>query len=178
MSRIGKKPIEIPSGTEVKLEGNTLSVKGPKGALQREFPSDILELKVEGSEVTVSPKGSEENAGALWGTHASHLGNMVGGVNTPYEKKLLVEGVGFKVNLQGDTLVMSLGFSHDVEMKIPQGIDVSVEKNTITVSGIDKDLVGQFAAKIKSKKKPEPYKGKGIRYEGEVIRRKQGKKTV
>jgi len=180
MSRIGKQPIEIPQGTEVKIQDGTIFVKGPKGELQRSFPRDIIDIKVENNSAAVSPNPNSQDGSskALWGTYASHLGNMVLGVNEPYEKKLIVEGVGFKIALQGDKLVMSLGFSHDVEVEIPKELSVSVLKNTITISGIDKELVGQFASKIKSKKKPEPYKGKGIRYEGEVIRRKQGKKTI
>jgi len=178
MSRIGKKPITIPQGTEVKVQDGFVVVKGPKGELKKRFRGDHLDLKIEGNEVMVLTKNDSGDANTLWGTFASHIGNMVLGVNTPYEKKLIVEGVGFKVNLQGDKIVMSLGFSHEVEVNVPKTLSVSVEKNTITVSGIDKEEVGQFAAKIKAIKKPEPYKGKGIRYEGEVIRRKQGKKSA
>jgi len=177
MSRIGKQIITIPEGTTVNFSDGVFTVKGPKGELTKTF-KDNIEITIDGNEITLKPLNKSNFTHALWGTYASHIVNMIEGVNTPYEKKLEVEGVGYRVNLEGKTLVMSLGFSHDVRMDVPEGVDVSVEKNTITVSGIDKEQVGQFAANIRAKKKPEPYKGKGIRYVGEYIRRKQGKKSA
>jgi large subunit ribosomal protein L6 len=177
MSRIGKQIITIPEGTTINFSDGTFTVKGPKGELTKTF-KDNIEIAINGNEITLKPLDTTNFSQALWGTYASHIVNMITGVNTPYEKKLEVEGVGFRVNLEGKTLVMSLGFSHDVRMDVPEGVEVSVEKNTITVSGIDKETVGQFAANIRAKKKPEPYKGKGIRYVGEYIRRKQGKKSA
>ena len=181
MSRLGKKTIVIPEKTEVTLSEGLFSVKGPGGELKRVF-KDIISIKIGdengGKVINLEPNGTVGETKALWGTYASHITNMVQGVNTPYEKKLIVEGVGFKSDLKGDILVMSLGFSHSVEMIVPKDLNVTVVKNLITISGIDKESVGQFAAKVRSKKKPEPYKGKGIRYDDEVIRRKQGKKAA
>jgi large subunit ribosomal protein L6 len=176
MSRVGKQIITIPEGTTVTLEKGDLAVKGPKGELSRSFKNDV-EISINGSEITLQPINDSNFAFALWGTYASHIKNMVDGVNTPYEKKLIVEGVGFRVALNGNTLTLNLGFSHEVNVVVPEDISVGVEKNTITISGINKESVGQFAAKIRALKKPEPYKGKGIRYDGEFIRRKQGKKS-
>ncbi len=176
MSRVGKQIITIPEGTTVTLEKGDLAVKGPKGELSRSFKNDV-EISINGSEITLQPINDSNFAFALWGTYASHIKNMVDGVNTPYEKKLIVEGVGFRVALNGNTLTLNLGFSHEVNVVVPEDISVAVEKNTITISGINKESVGQFAAKIRALKKPEPYKGKGIRYDGEFIRRKQGKKS-
>lgn len=177
MSRVGKQIITIPEGTTVDFSNGIFTVKGPKGELTKTFKNNI-EIAINGNEITLKPLDNSNFSQALWGTYASHIVNMITGVNTPYEKKLEVEGVGFRVNLEGNTLVMSLGFSHEVRMEVPEGVDVAVEKNTITVSGINKETVGQFAANIRAKKKPEPYKGKGIRYVGEYIRRKQGKKSA
>lgn len=178
MSRIGKQPIIIPSGTEVKLDGINLTVKGPKGSLVKSFPGDIL-IKIEGENISLAPKNEEDRKmHALWGTHASLILNMIEGVNEGYSKKLILEGVGFRSEVAGNELVLSLGFSHPVKIEIPEGLTVTAERNNIVVSGIDKELVGHFSALVRSKKKPEPYKGKGFRYEGEVIRRKQGKKAV
>ena len=177
MSRLGKKPIVIPEGTEVSFNDGIFNVKGPNGELKREFKNDI-KIEIKGKEVILTKAKKNNFTQALWGTYASHITNMISGVNTPFEKKLIVEGIGFKSSVTGDKLVMSLGFSHPVEFEIPKDLKVTAEKNLITISGIDKEKVGQFTAKIRSRKKPEPYKGKGIRYEGEVIRRKQGKKAV
>ena len=178
MSRLGKKTIEIPAGTDVTIDGARVTVKGKNGELARDFSSKMT-ITLADNELTVTP-ADENNVEqrALWGTTASHLSNMVHGVNEQFEKKLIIEGVGFKSDVQGSNLVMSLGFSHDVTMAIPEGLNVTAEKNVLTITGIDKEVVGQFAADVRSKKKPEPYKGKGIRYEDEVIRRKQGKKAV
>lgn len=177
MSRIGKKEIVIPQGVEVKKDGLNISVKGPKGALTREFRDDI-EIKIEGVNVTLNVKRNDKFSKALWGTYASHLMNMIKGVVTPFEKKLILEGVGFKSELKGKELHLALGFSHPVIVAIPEGLTVTVEKNNIGVTGIDKELVGSFTASVRALKKPEPYKGKGFRYHDEVIRRKQGKKTA
>jgi len=178
MSRLGKKPIEIPQGVEVTVSGKTVTVKGPKGTLSRDFNVDLIKAEVEGNEVVVSKVKENKVTKALWGTYASHISNMIEGVTKGFEKKLVVEGVGFKSEVQGNNLVLDIGFSHKVNVSIPEGLTVTAEKNEITITGIDKDLVGQFTAEIRAKKKPEPYKGKGIRYIDEVIRRKQGKKTV
>jgi large subunit ribosomal protein L6 len=177
MSRIGKKPIELNEKTSAEFSGNVLKITGPLGTLSRTFRPDIT-IAVEGKTVTLAmEKDTLENV-ALWGTYASHIKNMIQGVNTPYVQKLIIEGIGYRGEVKGDKVVFGLGFSHPVNVPIPQGIKVIIEKNVITISGIDKEQVGQFSAYVRSLKKPEPYKGKGIMYEGEVIRRKQGKKTV
>lgn len=178
MSRLGNKPITLPQGTDVTVSGRTVTVKGPKGELSRDFRTNLIDVKIADGELTVEKLKENQETKALWGTYASHLRNMVEGVNEEFEKKLIVEGVGFKSEVQGTTLVLDLGFSHQVKMEIPQGLAVTAEKNEITIKGIDKELVGAFAANVRAKKKPEPYKGKGIRYNDEVIRRKQGKKSV
>lgn len=177
MSRIGKQILNIPEKTEVSISGGRLLVKGPLGELSRPI-HPAIEIKVTGSEVTVHPKRETLESRALWGTYAAHAKNMLQGVNKPFEKKLILEGIGYKSEVKGDTIVFALGFSHPVNVKIPTGLKVTAEKNIITISGSDKEIVGEFAAKIRDLKKPEPYKGKGMRYDGEVIRRKQGKKTV
>ena len=177
MSRIGKKPITIPEKTTAVFAGDVLTVTGPLGAISRTFKSDIT-ITIEGNTITLEPKRKSLEMSALWGTYSSHISNMVQGVNTPYKEVLVVEGIGYKAEVKGDLLVMGLGFSHLVNVPIPVGIKLTSEKNVITITGVDKDKVGQFTAYIRSLKKPEPYKGKGIMYQGEVIRRKQGKKTV
>ena len=177
MSRIGKKVIAIPNGTEVKLTSGVLSVKGPLGTLEKKFKEDI-EVTITGAEVTLVPKRVTLENKALWGTYASHVMNMIAGVTTPFVKKLIIEGIGYKSEVKGQSLVLALGFSHPINVSIPTGLKVTAEKNIITASGIDKEVVGEFVAKVRSLKKPEPYKGKGIRYEGEVIKRKVGKKTA
>jgi len=157
------------------MTGNTVVVKGPLGELSRIVPSGI-NVDVKDNLVTVTAPNPEKDA--LWGTMTAHIKNMVAGVNKAYEKKLIVEGIGFKTDVKGSDLVMALGFSHPVVVAIPKGLKVTSEKNVITVSGINNELVGNFTASIRAFKKPEPYKGKGIRYDGEVIRRKQGKKAA
>ena len=176
MSRIAKKPIPVPPKTEVKYSDGILSVKGPLGEIKKTFRSDI-DIKIDNEGITLTPIKDIENL-ALWGSYASHIRNMLSGVNTPFQKKLIVEGIGFKSDVKGNELNMSLGFSHPVKVIIPTDLKVTADKNVITISGIDCENVGEFASKVRSFKKPEPYKGKGIRYEDEVIRRKQGKKTV
>lgn len=179
MSRIGKQIIEIPQGTTVTVDGGVYTVKGPKGELSRSFREEVV-ITIDGNNITFAPK-SERNklSKSLWGTYASHMKNMIVGVNTPYEKKLVLEGVGFKVDMDGGKrLKFALGFSHEVFVDVPETLTVTAEKNTITVTGIDKEEVGRFTANVRALKKPEPYKGKGLRYVGEVVRRKQGKKSV
>ena len=179
MSRIGKKIITIPAKTEVKVTGDTVTVKGPLGELSRTFRPGI-KVEVADGKVSFAPMAKNPNTtiSSLWGTVSSHVNNMVLGVNKPYEKKLIVEGIGFKADVVGAELVFKLGFSHSVKIAIPKNLKVTSEKNIITVSGIDKEFVGKYVAELRALKKPEPYKGKGIRYEKEVIRRKEGKKTV
>lgn len=178
MSRVGKQTLIIPAGTEVNQNGTEITIKGPKGTLVRSFPGQI-DIKIEGSNITFVPqKEGDKKVNALWGTYASHVKNMIIGVNEGYTKKLILEGVGFKSDVSGDTLNLALGFSHPVKIEIPKGLTVTAEKNNITVSGIDKEQVGHFTAFVRAHKKPEPYKGKGFRYSDEVIRRKQGKKAA
>ena len=177
MSRLAKKPLSIPQGTSVTWNDNILQVKGPKGEIARTF-KPLFTVEVAPEALTLTPKRQDQQTLALWGTYASHIMNMIEGVNEPFSKKLIVEGVGYRAQLQGKKLVLDLGFSHKIEVDIPEGLDVSVEKEVITVTGIDKDQVGQFAANVRAYREPEPYKGKGIRYEDEVVRRKQGKKAV
>lgn len=177
MSRIGKQEIVIPAGVKVSQDGNTFTVTGPKGSLSKVFRNDIV-VTVEGDKINLSTKRNDKFSRSLWGTYASHLKNMIKGVETPYQKKLILEGVGFKSEVKGKDLNFALGFSHPVVVKIPEGLTATAEKNVITITGIDKELVGSFTASIRALKKPEPYKGKGMRYDNEVIRRKQGKKTA
>lgn len=177
MSRIGKQNIVIPEKTEVTVADGVVTVKGPEGVLTRSFRTDV-DIKVEDGSVKVTTTRDTILARSLWGTYASHVVNMIQGVNTPYVKKLVIEGVGYKGEVAGNDVVLNVGFSHQVKLAIPEGVKASFEKNVITISGPDKEKVGQFAAEIRAKKKPEPYKGKGIRYDDEVIRRKQGKRAV
>jgi large subunit ribosomal protein L6 len=175
MSRIGKKIIEVPEKTEVTLSGLKMMVKGPKGTLEKTFGPEV-EIKVNGKEITLMPKDMEQVG--MWGTTGAHILNMINGVNEPFTKKLILEGIGYKAEVKGTDLVMALGFSHPVKVAIPSTLKVTSEKGIIIITGLNKDEVGQFAANIRALKKPEPYKGKGFRYDGEVIRRKQGKKSV
>jgi large subunit ribosomal protein L6 len=175
MSRLGKKPIAIPKGAEVRLDGRAVIVKGPKGELKIELKS-VIEAAIEGDTVVLTPRNQAISTRALWGTYASLIKGAIKGVTEGYEIKLLVEGVGYKMEVKGDKVVLSVGLSHTVDLKIPEGIKVTPEKGSMTIQGFDKQAVGEFAAVIRGYKKPEPYKGKGIRYDGEVIRRKQGKR--
>ena len=178
MSRIAKQPINIPEKTEVTFVDGVFTVTGPKGTLSRALKNDVI-VKLDGGVIMLMPKDDTDIfSRALWGTYASHIKNMIAGVNTPFVKKLILEGVGFKSEVKGKDLVLALGFSHGVTVAIPEDLTVTAEKNVITISGIDKESVGQFAAKVRAMKKPEPYKGKGFRYDDEVIRRKQGKKAA
>lgn len=190
MSRIGKKPVILPSGTTAELNGNHLTVKGPKGSLELDVHPKVsvkMETGDTGTEINVSvAKQEDKREKALWGLSRSLVQNLVDGVTTGYTKQLDVVGVGFKAEVRGTTLVLNLGFSHQIDFEIPAGVDVKVEKDaakvtilqyqtTLTLTGIDKQLVGQVAANIRELKKPEPYKGKGIKYSDEVIVRKAGK---
>lgn len=177
MSRLGKQPITLPSGVEATFADGVLTVKGPKGTLTRPMKDDVA-VTIQDNAIVLTPNEKSEDAPALWGTYAAHANNMVVGVTDGFEKKLEIEGVGYRAEMKGTTLVLNMGFSHAVEMDVPQGLTATVEKNVITITGTDKDAVGQFAANVKKVKKPEPYKGKGIRYQGEYIIRKQGKKAV
>lgn len=176
MSRLGKMPVAIPSGVEVTLTDGVLMVKGPKGTLSRTVKNDV-DFTVEGSEVKLTPKETVL-AKALWGTYAAHLHNMIKGVTEGFTKVLEIEGVGYRAEVKGNEIVLNVGFSHPVLLTIPEGITAVVEKSAITLTGADKDELGQFAANVRKVRKPEPYKGKGIRYRGEYIIRKQGKKAV
>ncbi|MEQ1499830.1 MAG: 50S ribosomal protein L6 [Parcubacteria group bacterium] len=177
MSRIGKKVIAIPAKTEVTLLNGLLTVKGPLGSLSKKFKEDII-INITPEEITLTPKRETLENKALWGTYASHIMNMTAGATTAFVRKLIIEGIGYKSEVKGSNLVLALGFSHPVNVPIPETLKVTAEKNVITVTGMDKEVVGDFVAKVRSLKKPEPYKGKGIRYEGEVVKRKQGKKTA
>lgn len=177
MSRLAKKPIAIPSGVSVSVSGTTVTVKGKGGELTRTF-RPLIAIKTDAHALTLEQKSDTQLARALSGTYAAHIKNMIAGVTKPFTKQLLVEGVGYKAQVQGSTLTLSVGFSHPVELLIPAGVTATAEKGVITVSGIDREAVAQFAANVRAKKVPEPYKGKGIRYSDEVVRRKQGKKVV
>ena len=176
MSRIGRMPIAVPAGVTVEIaENNKVTVKGPKGTLERVLPSE-MEIKVEGSEVIVSRPNDLKKMKSLHGLTRTLINNMVVGVTQGYEKKLEVNGVGYKASKAGKVLTLNLGYSHPVEMTDPEGVETTLEgQNIIFVRGIDKEKVGQFAAEIRDKRRPEPYKGKGIKYADEVIRRKVGK---
>ena len=176
MSRIGRMPIAIPAGVTVDIaENNKVTITGPKGTLERVLPAE-MEIKLDGTTVTVSRPNDLKKMKSLHGLTRTLIHNMVVGVTEGYEKKLEVNGVGYRAQKNGKTLVLSLGYSHPVEMTDPEGIEVAVDgQNLIIVKGIDKEKVGQYAAEIRSKREPEPYKGKGIKYVDEVIRRKVGK---
>ena len=175
MSRIGKLPVAIPAGVEVKVEdGNVITVKGPKGTLTRKLVEE-MNVKVEGSEVIVTRPNDLKRNKSLHGLTRTLIFNMVEGVTNGYSKVLEINGVGYRAAKSGNKLTLTLGYSHPVEMVDPEGITTTVDGNKITVAGIDKEKVGQFAAEIRTKRPPEPYKGKGIKYETETIRRKVGK---
>ena len=175
MSRVGKNPVPIPAGVTVTVTNdNFVTVKGPKGELKKQL-SPLVDIKVEGEEAVVTRANDTKKLKELHGLTRSLLNNMVVGVHTGFEKKLEVNGVGYRAQKQGKKLVLNLGYSHPVEMEDPEGIESEVQDNTIIVRGIEKDKVGQYAAQIREKRKPEPYKGKGIKYADEHIRRKVGK---
>lgn len=176
MSRIGKKPVHLPAGASAKLDGQTIEVKGPKGT--RSFTAtDDVTLHLEGDTVTVTPRGTSKRARQQWGMTRSMVENLGVGVTTGFKKELEIQGVGYRAAMQGNVLKLSLGYSHEVNFEVPAGVTVTSPKNTeIVVEGIDQQLVGQVAANIREWRQPEPYKGKGIRYKGEFVFRKEGKK--
>ncbi|MEK7537127.1 MAG: 50S ribosomal protein L6 [Patescibacteria group bacterium] len=184
MSRIGKQPIKIPEGVEIKISDDLILVKGPRGQLSKKiYP--LISVSESGGLITVQPKNDTKEALALWGTFRSLINNMVKGAKEGFEKVLLYEGIGFKSEVKQDpsvesekVLELNVGFTHPVRITAPKGIDFKAEKNQITISGADKELVGQIAANVRNVRPPEPYKGKGIRYKDEVIIRKAGKKAV
>ncbi len=177
MSRIGKKPVSIPTGVEVKLSANVIAVKGPKGLLEFAHRREV-KVAVEGNLVTVTKVGDTKRAQAIWGTTAKLIANMIAGVTANFQKQLELNGVGFRMAVSGKKLNLALGFSHQVEKGIPEGLEVKIEGNVMTISGIDKQQVGEFAATVRKLKPVEPYKGKGFRYVGEAVRRKEGKKAT
>lgn len=179
MSRIGKKSINIPDGVELKIENAKVVIIGPKGQLEQQMTDnfEIIQDK-EKKEISIKSKKESKNNSALWGLFRSLIFNMIQGVTEGFEKKLEIKGVSYRAAVQNNNLVLNLGLSHPIEIEAPEGIIFEVDKSIITVSGIDKQLVGQMAAKIREQKKPEPYKGKGIKYIDEVIRRKSGKKSA
>ncbi len=176
MSRIGKKPVAVPQGVTASVSGKTVTAKGPKGELKFVVNDEVL-VKMEGSEIAVEPKDQSKGARSKWGMSRTQIENILHGVKDGFEKKLEITGVGYRAALQGKNLQLSLGFSHEVVYKTPEGISITVPKPTeIVVTGIDKQAVGQVAAEIREFRGPEPYKGKGVRYAGEKIVRKEGKK--
>jgi large subunit ribosomal protein L6 len=176
MSRVGKKPVAIPSGVTASVEGQTVKVKGPKGALSLVLHGDVV-AKVEDNEVKVDPRSDTKHARAMWGTYRSLLANVMAGVTKGFERKLEITGVGYRAAVQGKNLQVQLGYSHDIVYPIPEGITIAVPKPTeIIVSGIDGQKVGHVAAEIRAFRKPEPYKGKGVKYSDEYVFRKEGKK--
>jgi len=176
MSRIGKNPVAIPKGVTASISGQTVKVKGPKGELQVTLPAEV-EVKLDGEQVTVMPREGAERGRQMWGLSRTLVNNLVVGVTQGFVTKLEIQGVGYRAAVQGKNLNLQLGFSHDVAYPIPDGISITAEKPTmLTVAGIDKQLVGQVAAEIRAYRKPEPYKGKGVRYSDEYVRRKEGKK--
>jgi large subunit ribosomal protein L6 len=175
MSRIGKKPILIPKGVEVKIDKNFVIVKGAKGELSFKIHPRV-EIMIEGSEINIKVKNPEiKEDKALWGLYGSVIKNMIFGVTNGFSKKLEINGVGYRAQVSGEKLTLNVGFSHPVEFTIPKGAAIAVDKNVISVSGLDKQLVGETAARIRAIRPPEPYKGKGIKYIDEIIRRKAGK---
>lgn len=175
MSRIGKVPIDVPSGVEVKLDGDTIRVKGPKGTLERQLPAE-MQVSIEDGQILVNRPSDAKEHRSLHGLTRTLIANMVHGVTQGFEKRLEIQGVGYRAAKQGNKLVLSMGYSHPVEFETPPNMEIEVPAPTrITVRGIDKEQVGQLAADIRAVRKPEPYLGKGIRYEGEYVRRKAGK---
>ncbi|MBP5441619.1 MAG: 50S ribosomal protein L6 [Treponema sp.] len=177
MSRLGKLPVSIPAGVKISVNDNVVTVEGPKGKLSQKF--DNVDIKVNGSDIEVSRKNDSRDAKAAHGLYRNLIKNMVTGVSTGFTKSLIINGVGYRAEVQGKMIVMNLGYSTDFIALIPEGLTVTADaQGKVTITGIDKQLVGQFAAEIRSLRKPEPYKGKGIRYEDEYIRRKVGKSGV
>jgi len=178
MSRIGKKPIIIPDGIEATVLGNKIEVKGPKGTLNFDFHREVA-VEIKEGKINIGKIGKSKKAPALWGLTRALIANMIAGVKEGYKKQLELQGVGYRMSVQGKKINLALGFSHPVVVSVPEGLEAKVEENNIlTIIGIDKQAVGQFAAEIRSLKKAEPYKGKGFRYVGEYVRRKAGKKAA
>jgi large subunit ribosomal protein L6 len=176
MSRIGKKPVAIPGGVTATIDNGMLTVKGPKGTLAMGL-SDLVEYKLEDGEISVKPANDSRQARAFWGMQRTLVSNLVEGVTDGFTKVLVIKGVGYRANAQGRNLKLQLGYSHDVDLPVPEGLEVKTpDQTTVEISGTDKQAVGQFAAEIRRWRKPEPYKGKGIAYRGEFIFRKEGKK--
>jgi large subunit ribosomal protein L6 len=176
MSRVGKKPVPVPSGVTANVEGQTVKVKGPKGALQLVLHNDVVATLEQGA-IKVDPRAETKRARALWGTSRTLVANLIAGVTKGFERRLEITGVGYRAAVQGKNLQIALGYSHDIVYPIPEGITIAAPKPTeIVVTGIDRQKVGQVAAEIRDFRKPEPYKGKGIKYAGEYIFRKEGKK--
>ncbi len=176
MSRIGKKPVVVPAGVTASIEGRVLSVKGPKGTLSLNL-RDEISYTVEDGSISVQPANETKGARALWGMQRTLVQNLITGVTEGFTKKLLITGVGYRAASQGKVLKLQLGYSHDVNIDVPEGIEIKTpDQTTVEISGIDKQKVGQIAAEIRRWRKPEPYKGKGIKYDGEFIFRKEGKK--
>jgi len=176
MSRIGKQPVAIPSGVTVSLNGTDLAVKGPKGELAMSFVSEVT-ASHEDDKIIVMPVGDTKRARSMWGMQRSLVSNIIEGVTNGFTKKLLLTGVGYRAQMKGSSLNLQLGFSHDINFPVPAGIQIKTpDQTTIEISGIDKQMVGETAAKIREYRKPEPYKGKGVRYDGEYVFRKEGKK--
>jgi large subunit ribosomal protein L6 len=176
MSRIGKKPVAVPSGVTASVEGQTVKMKGPKGALQLVVPDEI-DVKMDKGSIKVDPRNESKRARSMWGTSRTLVSNLITGVTKGFEEKLEITGVGYRAAVQGKNLQIQLGYSHDIIYPIPEGIAIAAAKPTeITISGIDKQKVGQVAAEIRGFRPPEPYKGKGVKYAGEFIFRKEGKK--
>ena len=177
MSRLGKLPVSIPAGVKISVNDNVVTVEGPKGKLSQKF--DNVDIKVNGSDVEITRKDDTRVAKAAHGLYRNLIKNMVAGVSAGFTKSLIINGVGYRAEVQGKTIVMNLGYSTDFIALIPEGLTVTADaQGKVTITGVDKQLVGQFAAEIRSLRKPEPYKGKGIRYENEYIRRKVGKSGV
>ncbi|WP_030538855.1 50S ribosomal protein L6 [Sphingobium sp. DC-2] len=176
MSRTGKKPVAVPAGVTAAIEGGQLSVKGPKGSLSLPLADEVT-YSIEDGSIAVKPANDSKRARAFWGMQRTLIQNLITGVTEGFSKKLLITGVGYRANAQGKTLKLQLGYSHDVDFAVPEGIEIKTPDNTtVEISGIDKQKVGQVAAEIRRWRKPEPYKGKGIKYAGEFIFRKEGKK--
>ena len=176
MSKIGKKPVQVPKGVDIKIDDNLISVKGPRGELKMTL-NDVVSVSTQEGSISVNLKNNQDKA-EIWGLTRALIANMIKGVTTGFEKNLEFEGVGYKANVKGSELELNLGYSHPISIKIPEGINIKVEKSVIKIEGMEKESIGHFAAEVKSKRLPEPYKGSGIRYVGEVIRRKAGKKAA
>ena len=177
MSRIGKKPVSMPSGVSAEVEGQTLTVKGPKGSLAMALLDDLVTTSIEDGEISIKPIAASQRSRAAWGLQRTNVQNLVTGVTEGFTKVLEINGVGYRAQAQGKNLKLQLGYSHDVNYAVPEGVEVKTpDANTVEISGIDRQKVGQVAAEIRRWRKPEPYKGKGIKYRGEYIFRKEGKK--